>query len=184
MKPINLLLLLTFIIFNSCGIKKENSKIAENYSIVIKKQKGTFKSKESIKLFVDIFNNTNEDITILNPKTRWGTMLHFFNSLIKCDNPNDSFGESPESQKNILRDENDLVKIKAKSSEEFEISGTYYDLICDSDEVLIKIGYNSTMIPRFIQYSFFGEDNIKTKELYKKITKLNIESKETLIKLK
>ncbi|MFL0105062.1 hypothetical protein, partial [Tenacibaculum maritimum] len=170
-------------IFSSCAIKKTSKVVKEDFSIEINKKKGIFKSKKYIHLYVNIFNNTNEDIVILKPKTEWKSMLHFFSSSIKCQNPSDLFGTTLEQHEKKIERSDDLVTIKAKSNEEFKISGFIYDLVCDSKKVLIKIRYNSIKIPSWVDYSFFGEDKLRIKELFQKLTKIDIESKETLINL-
>lgn len=84
----------------------------------------------------------------------------------------------------IMRKENELLTIKAKSTVELKVSGNLYDIICGSNEISLKIKYNSNNLPEWITKEFNENQRQITESLYKKLTKIKIESIETKIELK
>lgn len=73
MKNITIKLLILLVI-TSCAVKKNNS---EKFSLEINTKKGIFRTHNWVILYVNFINNSNEDVIILKPATKYGDQIDF-----------------------------------------------------------------------------------------------------------
>ena len=111
--------------------------------------------------------------------------MDFFSlNALNCNTKNYITG-LPFGVPKIERKESDLIIIKAKSKVELKISGYLYGLFCNnSDQVNVKLVYNSNIISGFYINEFNDIQRKKHQNLYKKISKIKVKSKNTKIELK
>lgn len=173
MKIIQLIILL--LIFTSCGVKKNLD--YSDIILKIKSEKTNYKNNHWVNLYVIINNNSNQDITILKPSTKYGYQMDFFDVKYQCEDV--SITEVTEKTPVIIKTEADLITIKAKSEIELLLKGNLLDVICDSNKITqVKVTYNTSKeFPEWL-VNEIGNEQLN---LIKKLTQLKIESKEVLI---
>jgi hypothetical protein len=182
MKQILCKLIILFLI-TSCAVRKNNSK---EIFIEIKTDKRQFNKNNKLDLFVNFVNNSDKEITILKPSTEYGPQMDFFSlNILNCYKESGSITGISFGEPIIERTESDLITIKAKSKVELKISGYLYGLFCNSsNNVNIKLLYDSKRIPKLNMNEFNEIQYERVEILYKKLTRIKVKSRNTKIELK
>mgnify|MGYP001027866911 CR=1 FL=1 len=160
--------------------KNTSQKLSSKLSLEIDTSQGVFRQNRWMVLYVKFTNNSEEAITILKPSVKYGAQLDFFKTSIKCQQPSVVEWSEPPL---IMRQASELITIKAKSSVTLKVRGNLYDLICGSKKVSVKIRYNSQTIREWVMKKFNVAQKQSQENIYKKLTKVIVESPETEISL-
>lgn len=180
MKYINLILLFALLELFSCTTPHKNiQKLSSKVTLEIDAS-GTHRRNRWVNFHVTVTNNSTQDIRILKPLNEYGDQIDFFHTTTKCSQP--TIVEAPSSEV-ILRKESEIITIKAKSRKTLKVKGNLYNVICGADRINVKISYNLYEIPAWLLKKMTPKQKQVTQQLYKKLTKLKIESLETSIKL-
>lgn len=181
MKNIKIRLLTLLLLVSWATVKSNAQKLSDKLSLEISTTQGVFKKNKWVKLYVNFINNSNKDIVILKPSTKYGYQIDFFDAYTQCQEP--AITEAPERSA-VTRKTEELLTIKAKSKVALAIPGNLYDIICSGGSISVKIQYDSTELPSWIFKKFDKPGGQAIRNLYKKLTKIKVESAETKIKLK
>lgn len=180
MKYINLILLFALLELCSCTTPRKNIQKLSNKVTLEIDASGTQRRNRWVNFYVTVTNNSTQDIHILKPLDKYGDQINFFHTTTKCQQP--TIVEAPRSEV-ILRKDSEIITIKAKSHKTLKVKGNLYNVICGGSNINVKISYNLHQIPDWLLKKMTPEQKQATLQLYKKLTKLKIESPETSIKL-
>ncbi|MCL5247452.1 hypothetical protein M4I21_16650 [Cellulophaga sp. 20_2_10] len=175
MKTIKLMFCL--LIFTSFTIQKNKKKIDnKDITLEVKAEKTEYNSNGSINLYIVIKNNSDQDITILQPSNKYGFQMDFFRVEYECEV---QYPFETTQARVIKKTETDIITIKSKSEIELILKGNLYNVKCNKPkitEVIVTYDTTKELSERII--SKIGVEENKIKE---KLTKLKIENNETTI---
>ena len=178
----SILKFLLLILLATCvPAKKKSEQLSQQVSMEINTEKGRFEAGEFIRLFVNVTNQSKEDITMLKPSRLYGYQMDFFYSKMECSGI--GIMQAPYETPLIMKKESDLVVIEPKSEHEFEILGHRYELICDGDEMEVAMGYDTDRLSDYIINKFSPEQQQELMGFYNRLTKIKIESETKTIQL-
>ena len=134
----------------------------------------------AITLYAEVINNTENDITILKPATKFRQKWRFYNCNIQCDNIPLWTTEAVDNYTEYY--ESDLLIVPKKSKEEIIINGRHNAnmLVCEDEIFKLELTYDAGELIENIDNMNL---NIYEKEIVKKLTPLTIKSKESKIKI-
>ncbi|AIZ40352.1 hypothetical protein [Cellulophaga baltica] len=175
MKTIKLLFCL--LIFTSFTIQRDKKNIDnKDITLEVKVEKTEYNNDNSINLYVVIKNNSDQDITILRPSSKYGYQMDFFKVTYECE-VQYPFGSM--EARVIKKTDTDLITIKSKSETELILKGNLYNVKCNNPNITeVVVTYDTTeeLSERII--SRIGVEENKIKE---KLTKIKIENTQTTI---
>lgn len=134
---------------------------------------------EWMDIYVIIKNNSNEDIRILKPSTKYGRQMSFFSVSYDCED--ESVIDVPNLPPSVVeKTDKDIITIKPGAFIECKLKGNLYDVICNSISISdLKISYDTT---KELSDWFIKEIGSKQIELKDKLTPLKIQGSKMTVK--